>query len=87
MTNHIWEKQEIQDNIINWVESIETLKEQTKVSILDTFYRDEWVFFNVFSIITGKKMNPSDLVTNLKDIRGEYKKLDSDQEAESQKAA
>lgn len=85
--NHTWEQQEIQDNIINWVDSIGNLQEQTKISILDAFYRDEGVFSNVFSIITGKKMNPSDLISSLKDIRGEYKKLDSDQEAEFEKAA
>lgn len=87
MNNNI--ELENQDNQINTQEvaSIETLKEQTKVSILDAFYKDEWVFGKVFSIITWKKINPSDLVNDLWNIRGEFKKLDASNDEEFEKAA
>ena len=62
------------------IESIELLKETTKTSILDAFYRDEWVFGKVFSIITGKKVNPSDLIANLQTIRTEFKEAENDEE-------
>lgn len=62
------------------IESIEQLKETTKTSILDAFYRDEWVFGKVFSIITGKKVNPSDLISNLQTIRTEFKEAQNDEE-------
>lgn len=69
------------------VESIETLQEQTRVSVLDTFYRDEWMFSKVFSIITWKKINPSDLVDNLWSVRWEFKKLDASNDDEFEQAA
>lgn len=62
------------------IESIEQLKETTKTSILDAFYRDEWVFGKVFSIITGKKVNPSDLISNLQTIRTEFKEAQNDED-------
>jgi hypothetical protein len=50
-------KQENSELKAEEVGSIETLQEQTRVSVLDTFYKYELVFLNVFSIITLKKIN------------------------------
>jgi hypothetical protein len=54
-------------------ESFQDIQKETQDWILATFYKDEGVFEKVFAIITRKKINPSDLVNNLQNIRWEYK--------------
>lgn len=68
------------------VGSIQELQEQTRVSVLDIFYKDEWVFSKVFSIITWKKINPADLVDILWSVREEFKKQCASNEEELEKA-
>ncbi len=69
------------------LQNIEALKAQTKISILDTFYRDESVLWKVFSIITGKKINPSELVNHLETVRLTYKSRDLENDDLYKKAA
>lgn len=67
---------DIPQNEINHsqIPSIEDLKESTKTGILEAFYQDEWVLGKVFSIITGKKINPADLIEKIEVVRHEYQK-------------
>lgn len=68
----IWENQG--NNEIQWW-TIDALKEDTKTWVLNAFYRDYWVFWNVFDILTWKKSDPSKLIADLENIRSTYKEI------------